>query len=265
MTEMIEVHDLVKTFGEFYAVDHVSFEVAAGKVFGFLGPNGAGKTTIIKMLTTILKPTSGMISVDGHDPVRDQRQVRSSIGIVFQDPSLDGDMTALENLHLHSVLYGVSAENSKNRTEKLLKLVQLWDRRKDFVRNFSGGMKRRLEIARALLHEPKVIFLDEPTLGLDPQTRNLIWDYIRTLNKEKNITVFFTTHYMEEADRVADQIAIIDQGKIIARGKPDDLKDLTHSSSLEDAFIALTGYAIRAETASSFDRMRTLGKVWGRR
>ncbi|MGP8282899.1 MAG: ABC transporter ATP-binding protein [Desulfomonilaceae bacterium] len=265
MSEMIEVHDLVKKFGDFYAVDHVSFEVSAGEIFGFLGPNGAGKTTIIKMLTTILKPTSGSILVDGHDPVRDQRQVRSSIGIVFQDPSLDGDMTALENLQLHGVLYGVSADDRKNRTEKLLKLVQLWDRRKDFVKNFSGGMKRRLEIARALLHEPKIIFLDEPTLGLDPQTRNLIWNYIRTLNSDKNITVFFTTHYMEEADRVADEIAIIDQGKIVAHGAPNTLKELTHSESLEDAFILLTGYAIRAEEASTSDRMRTLGKVWGRR
>ncbi len=265
MTEMIEVNDLVKKFGDFYAVDHVSFQVSAGEIFGFLGPNGAGKTTIIKMLTTILKPTSGSIRVDGHDPVRDQHQVRSSIGIVFQDPSLDGDMTALENLQLHGVLYGVSAEDRKDRTEKLLRLVQLWDRRKDFVKKFSGGMKRRLEIARALLHEPKIIFLDEPTLGLDPQTRNLIWNYIRTLNKDKNITVFFTTHYMEEADRVADEIAIIDQGKIVANGVPGALKELTHSESLEDAFILLTGYAIRAEEASTSDRMRTLGKVWGRR
>ncbi len=265
MSEMIEVHDLVKRFGDFYAVDHVSFEVSAGKIFGFLGPNGAGKTTIIKMLTTVLKPTSGFISVDGHDPVREQLQVRRSFGIVFQDPSLDGDMTALENLELHGVLYGVSTNERKERTEKLLRLVQLWDRRKDFVKNFSGGMKRRLEIARALLHEPKIIFLDEPTLGLDPQTRNHIWNYIKTLNKEKNVTIFFTTHYMEEADRVADEIAIIDQGKIIARGTPNSLKELTNSGSLEDAFIVLTGYAIRAEEASASDRMRTFGKAWGRR
>ena len=265
MSQMIEVQDLVKKYGNFYAVRHVSFEVSDGQIFGFLGPNGAGKTTIIKMLTTILKPTSGSIRVDGYDPVRDQHEVRSRIGIVFQDSSLDGDMTALENLQLHGILYGVSPELRKKRIEKLFELVQLGDRRKDFVRNFSGGMKRRLEIARALLHEPKIIFLDEPTLGLDPQTRNHIWNYIRALNSEKNITVFFTTHYMEEADRVANEIAIMDHGEIIAHGTPSDIKELTQSSSLEDAFISLTGYAIRSEEASSFDRMRMIGKIWGRR
>ncbi|MGC8658759.1 MAG: ABC transporter ATP-binding protein [Desulfomonilaceae bacterium] len=265
MNQIIQVHDLVKNFGNFCAVSHVSFDVSEGGIFGFLGPNGAGKTTIIKMLTTILKPTSGSIRVDGYDTVKEQHQVRSRIGIVFQDPSLDGDMTALENLQLHGILYGLSSEARKTGIEKLLRLVQLWERRKDFVRNFSGGMKRRLEIARALLHEPKVVFLDEPTLGLDPQTRNHIWNYIRALNSEKNITVFFTTHYMEEADRVANEIAIMDQGKIIAQGAPSDLKDLTQTRSLEDAFITLTGYAIRPEEASAFDRMRTIGKIWGRR
>ena len=261
---MIEVCDLVKNFGDFCAVNHVSFEVSAGRIFGFLGPNGAGKTTTIKMLTTILKPTSGVIRVDGHDPVHEKHQVRSSFGIVFQDPSLDSELTALENLDLHGVLYGVSSNERKQRIEKLLKFVELWDRRKDFVKNFSGGMKRRLEIARALIHVPKVLFLDEPTLGLDPQTRNHIWNYIRLLNKEQNITVFFTTHYMEEAERVADEIAVIDRGKIIAQGTPVTLKEKTHTRSLEDAFIALTGYAIRDEEVSSVDRMRTIGKVWGR-
>ncbi len=261
---MIKVHDLVKKYGDFYAVDHISFEVPAGRIFGFLGPNGAGKTTTIKMLTTILKPTSGSILLDGHDPVNEQHQVRSSFGIVFQDPSLDGELTAFENLELHSVLYGVPSNERRGRIERSLRFVELWDRKKDFVKNFSGGMKRRLEIARALLHIPKVLFLDEPTLGLDPQTRNHIWDYIRTLNREQNTTVFFTTHYMDEADRVADEIAVIDRGKIIAQGTPAELKERTQSLTLEEAFIALTGYAIRNEEISAMDRMRTMGKVWGR-
>jgi ABC-2 type transport system ATP-binding protein len=262
---MIEVHDLVKNFGEFCAVDHISFEVPAGKIFGFLGPNGAGKTTTIKMLTTILKPTSGSISVNGHDPARDPYRVRGSFGIVFQDPSLDGELTALENMELHGVLYGVPSGERHERVEKLLKLVELWDRKKDFVKNFSGGMKRRLEIARALLHVPKILFLDEPTLGLDPQTRNHIWNYVRQLSTEQNITVFFTTHYMDEADRVADQIAIIDHGKIIAQDTPAGLKEKTQKPTLEDAFIALTGNAIREEEASNADRMRSMRKVWGGR
>jgi ABC-2 type transport system ATP-binding protein len=165
---------------------------------------------------------------------------------------------------LHGVLYGVPSKERRHRIDELLKFVELWDRRKDFVKNFSGGMKRRLEIARALLHIPKILFLDEPTLGLDPQTRMHIWNYIRLLNKEQHITVFFTTHYMEEAERVADELAVIDRGKIIAQGTPTALKEKTQTPSLEDAFIALTGYAIRDEEASSTDRMRTIGKVWGR-
>ncbi|MHB1528460.1 MAG: ABC transporter ATP-binding protein [Acidiferrobacteraceae bacterium] len=262
---VIEVRELVKKFGDFSAVNGVSFEVPKGTIFGFLGPNGAGKTTIIKMLTTVLRPTSGSIRVNGYDPLSEQRQVRRSFGIVFQDPSLDSEMTALENLELHGVLYGIPSGARRQRAEKLLKLVELWDRRKEFVKNFSGGMKRRLEIARALLHEPRIIFLDEPTIGLDPQTRNHIWQYLKTLNAEQQITVFFTTHYMDEADRVADEIAIIDHGVIVSRGTPDAIKAQTQSGSLEDAFIALTGQTIRAEEASSIDRMRTLGKAWGRK
>ena len=265
MEYMIEVKELVKNYDEFCAVDHISFSVEKGKIFGFLGPNGAGKTTTIKMLTTVLRPTSGTIRVAGHDTAREQQLVRSSFGIVFQDPSLDSELTAFENLDLHGVLYGVPAGERRKRNEKVLKLVELWDRRKDFVKNYSGGMKRRLEIARALLHVPKILFLDEPTLGLDPQTRNHIWDYIRTLSKEQDITVFFTTHYMDEAERVADEIAVIDRGKLIEQGAPSALKEKTNTQSLEDAFIALTGYAIRDEDASSLDKMRTMGKMWGRR
>ena len=262
MNEIIEVCDLVKRFGDFYAVDHVSFSVPEGQIFAFLGPNGAGKTTIIKILTTILKPTSGTICIDGYNPMTQQQQVRSSFGIIFQDSTLDNEMTALENMELHGGLYSVPRKVCKERIEKLLNLVELWERRKDFVKNFSGGMRRRLELARALLHEPKILFMDEPTLGLDPQTRNHIWSYIQNLNKEQKLTVFFTTHYMEEAEKVADKIAIIDRGKIIESGTPDKLKEKTKCASLEDAFIALTGRNIREEEGSNIEQMRSFGKLW---
>jgi ABC-2 type transport system ATP-binding protein len=259
---MIEVRDLVKTFGEFCAVDHVSFAVPEGQIFAFLGPNGAGKTTTIKMLTTTLQPTSGLIRVDGHDPTREQKQVRRAFGIVFQDPSLDNELTAVENMDLHGVLYGVPGTERKQRIESLLKFVELWDRRNDYVKFYSGGMRRRLEVARALLHRPKILFLDEPTLGLDPQTRNHIWSFIQNLSREQKVTVFFTTHYMEEADRVAEQVAVIDHGKIVAQGSPSSLKEKAGAKTLEDAFISLTGHAIRDEEASSADRMRMMRRVW---
>jgi ABC-2 type transport system ATP-binding protein len=261
MGEMIDVQDLVKNFGDFCAVNHVTFSVPEGRIFGFLGPNGAGKTTTIKMLTTILQPTSGTIRVGGHDPVREQRAVRQSFGIVFQDPSLDDELTAYENMDLHGVLYRVPSSERAERIKTLLEFVELWDRRKDFVKFYSGGMKRRLEVARALLHQPKILFLDEPTIGLDPQTRNHIWGYIQSLSKEQSVTVFFTTHYMDEADRVADEVAVIDHGKIVAQGTPAALKEQTKSATLEDAFIALTGHTIRDEEASSSDRMRMMRKV----
>jgi ABC-2 type transport system ATP-binding protein len=261
---VIQVKDLVKTFKDIRAVDQVSFDVPAGQIFGFLGPNGAGKTTTIKMLTTVLKPTSGSISLDGKDPVSSPLDARRSFGIVFQDPSLDSELTAFENMELHAVLYAVPSKERKARVEKFLKFVELWDRRDSFAKTFSGGMKRRLEIARALLHTPKILFLDEPTLGLDPQTRNHIWGYIQSLAREERMTVFFTTHYMDEAERVAGEIAVIDRGKIVAQGTPQSLKERTQSASLEDAFIALTGHAIRDESASPMDRMRAVGKIWGR-
>jgi ABC-2 type transport system ATP-binding protein len=243
-------------------VNHIWFTVPGGKIFGFLGPNGAGKTTTIKMLTTVLEPTSGTIRVNGHDPTREQRQVRRSFGIVFQDPSLDDELTAYENMDLHGVLYGVPAGERAKRIEVLLEFVGLSERKKDFVKFYSGGMKRRLEVARALLHKPRILFLDEPTLGLDPQTRNHIWSYIQQLSKDENVTVFFTTHYMEEADRVADDVAVIDHGKIVAQGAPAELKEKTRSATLEDAFIALTGHTIREEEATAADRMRMMGRVW---
>ncbi len=262
---IIEVKDLTKRFGDFTAVDGISFEVGHGEIFAFLGPNGAGKTTTIKMLTTLLVPTSGTIRMNGADPTRDQAAVRRSFGIVFQDQSLDDELTAEENLELHGVLYGVPTSLRKKRIDELLELVDLQDRRKSFVKTFSGGMKRRLEIARGLLHHPKILFLDEPTLGLDPQTRNHMWDYAKKLAASEGITVFFTTHYMQEAERAADRIAIIDHGKIVAHGTAEALKAQTSTASLEDAFLALTGKAIRAEEGSAAERMRTAARAWGRR
>jgi ABC-2 type transport system ATP-binding protein len=262
MAEMILVQDLVKNYGDFRAVNHISFGVAEGRIFGFLGPNGAGKTTTIKMLTTVLDPTSGVIRVNGYDPTRERKQVRRSFGIVFQDPSLDDELTAYENMDLHGVLYGVPRHERMQRIEMLLEFVGLGDRKEDFVKTYSGGMKRRLEVARALLHKPKILFLDEPTIGLDPQTRNHIWGYIDQLRKENGVTVFFTTHYMEEADRVADEVAVIDHGKIVAQGTPATLKENAGGGTLEDAFIALTGHTMREEEASSVDRMRMMGRAW---
>jgi ABC-2 type transport system ATP-binding protein len=260
---IIEVKNLVKTFGEVKAVKDISFNVKRGERFAFLGPNGAGKSTTIKMLTTLLTPTSGSLSIDGHDPVHDAAAARHSFGIVFQDPSLDDDLTAYENMDLHAVLYRVPRDVRKQRIEELLKFVELYERKDNYVREFSGGMKRRLEIARGLLHHPKIIFLDEPTLGLDPQTRNHLWQYLEKLNKEEGITVFFTTHYMEEADRVAERIAVIDHGQIIATGSGAELKAQTGTQTLEEAFLKLTGSAIRDESADSVDHLRGMARAWG--
>lgn len=261
---MISVSNLTKKFGEITAVDNISFEVSDGEIFAFLGPNGAGKTTTVKMLTTLLRPTAGEIKLSGINPVEEPEQARRSFGIVFQDPSLDDDLTAWENMDLHGVLYDMPDAERRIRGEELLKFVDLWERKNSLVKEFSGGMKRRLEIARGLLHEPKIIFLDEPTLGLDPQTRNHMWERISEMNKNKDTTVFFTTHYMEEADRMAQRIAIIDHGKIIAIGAPAELKKQTESASLEEAFLKFTGRTIREEDAGTVDRMRTISKVWKR-
>lgn len=262
MENIIEVTKLGKKFGDFKAVDDISFNVKKGEIFAFLGPNGAGKSTTIKMLTTLLNPTSGSIELNGHDPMRQSGEVRKSFGIVFQDPSLDDELTAWENMEFHGVLYGVEKKLRRERIEQLMKFVELWDRKDSLVKEFSGGMKRRLEIARGLLHHPKVIFLDEPTLGLDPQTRNHMWSYLQELNKTEGVTVFFTTHYMEEASRIAQRIAIIDHGKIIATGTSAELQSQTQTSSLEDAFLKLTGSQIRDEDASSADQMRNMGRMF---
>lgn len=264
MNNIIDVKNLTKKFNAFLAVDNISFSVERGEIFAFLGPNGAGKTTTIKILTTLLFPTSGQIQLNGYDPIQSQDEARKSFGIVFQDPSLDDELTAYENMEFHGVLYKVPRDVRKKRIEELLRFVELWERKNDLVKIFSGGMKRRLEIARGLLHHPKIFFLDEPTLGLDPQTRNHIWDYIRKLNKEEGITVFFTTHYMEEADKVSDRIAIIDHGKIIAQGTSQQLKDKAKTTSLEDAFLAFTGHGLREEEAGSIDRLRMRRRMWRR-
>jgi ABC-2 type transport system ATP-binding protein len=262
---MIRVENLAKKFGELTAVDHISFAVSAGEIFAFLGPNGAGKTTTIKMLTTLLRPTAGTVEIDGLDTSRSSHEVRNRFGIVFQDPSLDGDMTAYENMEFHGVFYHVPRKLRIQRTEELLRLFELWDRRNEQVKLFSGGMKRRLEIARGLLHAPKILFLDEPTLGLDPQTRNQLWTQVKQRNQADGVTVFLTTHYMDEAERVAQRIAIIDHGKLVAQGSPQELKQQTGKESLEDVFLALTGSTIRSEAAGSTDQLRQMVKMWGGR
>lgn len=257
----IEVKNLTKEFDGLKAVDRISFSVKEGEIFAFLGPNGAGKTTTIKVLTTLLRPTSGKAKLNGFDVFKDQDEVRRSFGIVFQDPSLDEELTAYENMEFHGIIYKVSPKILKERIEQLLKFVELWDRKKDLVKYFSGGMKRRLEVARGLLHHPKVLFLDEPTLGLDPQTRNHIWTYIKNLNEKEKITVFFTTHYIEEATDVAGRVAIINEGRIISEGRPEELKEKTKTDSLEKAFLTLTGHEIRNENASIIDHMRERRKL----
>jgi len=262
MNNIIQVSNLTKKFGDFTAVDNISFSVSKGEIFAFLGPNGAGKSTTIKMLTTLLHPTDGTITVDSHDPVYHPDEVRRSFGIVFQDPSLDDELTAWENMDFHGILYDVPDKLRRERTEQLLKFVDLWDRKDSLVKEFSGGMKRRLEVARGLLHHPKIIFLDEPTLGLDPQTRNHLWAYLRELNKNEGTTIFFTTHYMDEADRIAQRIAIIDHGKIVASGTSEELKRQTNANSLEEAFLTFTGETIREESVNSTDRMRTMRRRW---
>src|SRR5689334_824254 len=219
----ISVRDLVKNFGEVRAVRGVNFEVAMGEVFGFLGPNGAGKTTTINMLCTLAKPTSGEASVAGHDVVAERDDVRRNIGLVFQDPTLDGYLTAAQNLQLHAELYGVESRLVEPRMRQVMQMVGLWERRAAVVGTFSGGMRRRLEIARGLMHSPRVLFLDEPTIGLDPQTRRSLWAYIRELKEREEITIFMTTHYMDEAEW-CDRIAIIDQGQIVALDAPQTLK-----------------------------------------
>jgi ABC-2 type transport system ATP-binding protein len=255
-TLAIEVDDLRKSFDEVEAVRGVSFEVAAGEVFGFLGPNGAGKTTTINMLCTLAKPTGGSARVAGHDVVRERDDVRRHIGLVFQDPTLDGYLTAEQNLRLHAELYGVDSALVPGRMRQVLEMVGLWERRDATVMTFSGGMRRRLEIARGFLHSPRVLFLDEPTIGLDPQTRSSIWRYIAQLQEREEITIFMTTHYMDEAE-FCDRIAIMDQGEIVVLDTPEALKAQVGADRVriqtddDDAAIAALGDRFGVEATIS--------------
>jgi len=252
----IEVSSLEKSFDEVQAVRGVSFEVAAGEVFGFLGPNGAGKTTTINMLCTLVKPTGGSARVAGHDVVRERDEVRRNIGLVFQDPTLDGYLSAQQNLELHAELYGVESSLVPQRMRQVLEMVGLWERKDTPVRTFSGGMRRRLEIARGFMHSPRVLFLDEPTIGLDPQTRSSIWRYIGQLKDAEEITIFMTTHYMDEAE-FCDRIAIMDRGEIVALDTPAALKAQVGADRVkiqteddEAAIVALGGrFGIEAHVA----------------
>jgi ABC-2 type transport system ATP-binding protein len=257
-TPIIKVTDVTKKFGEITAVNNINFTVESGEIFGFLGPNGAGKSTTIKMLTTLLHPTSGHLELSGHSVTQDQDGARKSFGIVFQDSSVDTELTAYENMELHAALYNVSAAKRKQRIPELLKLMELHERASDPVKTFSGGMIRRLEIARGLLHEPKVLFLDEPTLGLDTQTRNLLWSYVKKLNQDTGMTIFFTTHYLDEAENVAGRIAIIDHGKIVEMGTVEELKKATKTKSLEEAYLKLTGTMIRDEKGNADAHNRSM-------
>lgn len=250
---IIVAENVTKRFGKITAVNSISFEVKAGEIFAFLGPNGAGKSTTIKMLTTMLRPTSGKLTLNGHSVKSDQDRVRKSFGIVFQDPSLEEELTAYENMQFHAVLYSVPKHQQALRIEALMRLVDLWERKDSMVKTYSGGMRRRLEIARGLLHHPKVLFLDEPTLGLDTQTRNVMWDYVKKLSQSEGMTIFFTTHYLDEAEAVAQRIAIIDHGSIIATGNSKQLARQTGTKSLEQAYLKLTGESIRDETSLSND------------
>jgi len=258
----IAVRHLAKTFGEVEAVKGVDFEVATGEVFGFLGPNGAGKTTTINMLCTLLKPTSGSATVAGFDVVSQRDDVRRHIGLVFQDPTLDSYLTAAQNLKLHAELYGIQRNLVEPRMRQVLSMVALWERRDTPVGTFSGGMRRRLEIARGLMHSPRVLFLDEPTIGLDPQTRRSIWTYIAELKRSEEITIFMTTHYMDEAEW-CDRIAIMDHGEIVALDTPETLKEavgtdriMLHTSDNDAAIAELKSRfgieALVAENAVTF-------------
>lgn len=243
--DAIEVENLTKKYNKFVAVDDISFSVSGGEIFAFLGPNGAGKTTSLKILTTILQPTSGNIRVNGYDVLHKKNDVRKSIGVIFQDNSLDDKLTAYENMEYHAVLYKVPKKEIKGKVNELLDNVELLDRKNDLIKTFSGGMKRRIEIARGLIHTPKVLFLDEPTLGLDVHTRAFLWEYIKDLKEKNNLTVFLTTHNLDEAEKIADRIAIIDKGKIQTIGNFEQIKELTGTNTLEQAFLKLTGHEIR--------------------
>ncbi len=250
----ISVKNLSKHFGPVQAVDSISFEVKKAELFGFLGPNGAGKTTTINILCTLLMPTSGEATVNGFNVVTSPTEVRKSIGIIFQDPSLDERLTAYENLNFHGMIYHLSFKTRKARIEEVLNMVGLYPKKDYIVRTFSGGMKRRLEIARGLMHSPKILFLDEPTIGLDPQTRQYIWDYILNLAQKEKITIFLTTHYMDEAE-ICQRVGIIDYGKIVDLDTPGILKNKYNVASLNEVFLQVTGRDIREQESDEKERL----------
>jgi ABC-2 type transport system ATP-binding protein len=263
--DIIKTHNLTKKFNGFTAVDNISFKVKKGEIFGFLGPNGAGKTTTIKMLTTLLNPTDGNADVAGFKVKKNKDDVRKNIGIVFQEPALDTELTGRENLDFHARMYGVGKEKRKNRINEVLKLVDLEDKQNNLVKFYSGGMKRRLEIARGLMHYPTVLFLDEPTLGLDSQTRQAIWAYIKKMNKEEQTTIFLTTHYMDEADNLCDRIGIIDHGKILVIDSTENLKNsigndvIVLSSSNNDKILKRLEKESWIKNTKMYDSYLTLG------
>jgi ABC-2 type transport system ATP-binding protein len=252
MSAVVEVEGLVRRFGELAAVDGVSFDVERGEIFGFLGPNGAGKSTTIKILATLLAPTAGRAAIAGHDVVREPLRVREAIGIIFQDNSLDDRLTADQNLYIHALLYDLPKAVYRERADALLAMVDLTDRRKSLVRTYSGGMRRRLEIARGLLHRPRVLFLDEPTVGLDPQTRSAMWQHVLKARDESDVTVFMTTHYLEEAEH-CDRIAIIDHGRVVALGSPEELKRQVGGDVM----------VVGAAAAAGADLARDIGERYG--
>ncbi len=243
--KVIEVYGLTKRFEGITAVDNISFVVNRGDIFAFLGPNGAGKSTAIKILTTVLRPTEGEILVNGYDVEKEEHQVRGSIGVVFQEHSLDTELTAYENLYYHCALYKVPKKERKERIEDMLNSVGLWNRRNHLVKTFSGGMMRRVEIIRGLLHYPKILVLDEPTSGLDAQTRFFLWNHLEEVNHRYKVTIFLTSHNLEEIEKVSRHTSIIDKGKILANGTNQEIKEHTNTDSLEKAFLELTGYSIR--------------------
>lgn len=256
MEPAIEVTHLVKRFNGLTAVSDLSFQVQSGELFGFLGPNGAGKTTTIHILCTLLSPTSGEARVAGWDCQRHAIRVREKIGIIFQEPSLDERLTAWENLEFHGMIYHMPKLLRRQRIQEVLQFVELWDRRDSIARTFSGGMKRRLEVARGLMHRPSVLFLDEPTLGLDPQTRHRIWQMLAQLRSQDRMTLFLTTHSMEEAS-ACDRVAILDQGRLIALGPPQELIAQRGARNLEEVFLSLTGHGLRDDGASGIEVSRS--------
>lgn len=252
---IIKIEHLIKKYGDFEAVKDISFEVKKGEIFAFLGPNGAGKSTTINILTTMLNKTSWKVTIDDF-PLEKQDEVRKTFGIVFQDCALDDELTAWENMYFHAMLYHLPMKTLKKEIKSLMEFVELWEFKDRMIKQFSWGMKRRLEIAKGLLHHPKILFLDEPTVGLDPQSRNHIREHLQKINQEQGLTIFITTHYMDEVEKIADRVAIIDQGKIQAIGTVDELKKQTGKETMDEVFLAITGNALREELVSETDEKR---------